>query len=234
MPDPARVLRVLSEFSHTLVRQYDLDEALFGVCQHAADVLDADGAGITVGNEHGELSFAAALNATSTELERLQEQTQSGPCSDAFRTGDLVHADDLQGEDRWPDFTPAALRLGMTAVLGVPMALDGTSLGALNVYSAEGRAWSDDDLSTAQVFADMATSYLLHASERDRFERTRGQLEHALENRIVIEQAKGIMAARHGITVDAAFERLRRHARSHGATLRSVADAIVRLGLTLD
>jgi GAF domain-containing protein len=234
MADPARVLRVLSEFANTLVRRYDLDEALFGVCGHAADYLGADGAGITVGNEDGRLRFAAALNGTTTELERLQEQTQSGPCADAYRSGVLVHADDLSADDRWPEFTPTALQSGMTAVLGVPMALDGTSLGALNVYSATRRTWTDDELTTAQVFADMATSYLLQASERDRSEQSRAQLEHALENRVVIEQAKGILAARHRITVDAAFERLRRHARNHGATLRSVADAIVNLGLTLD
>jgi len=234
MAEPARILRVLSEFSHTLVRRYDLDEALFDVCRHTADILGLDGVGITVANEDGQLRFAAALNAATTELERRQEQTQAGPCNSAFRDGVIVRADDLRVDDRWPEFTPTALEVGMTGVVGVPMALDGTSLGALNLYSACPRTWTEDDLGAGQVFADMATSYLLQASERDRSERTRAQLEQALESRIVIEQEKGILAAQHGTTVDLAFERLRRHARSHSATLRSVAEAVVQLGLTLE
>jgi AmiR/NasT family two-component response regulator len=122
----------------------------------------------------------------------------------------------------------------MLAVAGIPMGLDDRRLGALNIYASTTRVWTVDELDAAQVFADMATSYLLNSTERERAEQVQTQLREALESRIVIEQAKGMLAATYGVSVDAAFERLRRHARSHGAPLREVANAVVHLGLLVE
>lgn len=111
------------------------------------------------------------------------------------------------------------------------MMVDSRALGALNLYADQPRQWSDDDLAAARVLADMATSYIVNASELERAQRTAEQLQEALDSRIVIEQAKGILAADGRLEMDQAYQVLRRHARNHSASLRSVAEAVVNLGL---
>lgn len=126
----------------------------------------------------------------------------------------------------------AANDAGIVAIAGIPMRCDNQSIGALDLYSTTPpRQWSGDDLESARILADMASSYVIHASELDRQRRLNEQLRAALDSRIVIEQAKGILAAERQITVDAAFGVLRRHARRHSATLRSVAEAVVNLDM---
>lgn len=117
------------------------------------------------------------------------------------------------------------------AVAALPMMVDSRSIGALNLYNHQVRQWSDDDLAAARVLADMATSYIINASELEKAQRTTEQLQEALDSRLVIEQAKGILAADGRLGMDQAYQVLRRHARSHNASLRSVAEAVVNLGL---
>jgi len=119
----------------------------------------------------------------------------------------------------------------VAGVAGIPMRLADKVIGSLNLYSTEPREWSDEDIAVAAVLADVATSYLVNASKLRQHEQLSEQLQHALESRVVIEQAKGITAQQQGITVDQAYQRMRRHARSHNASLRAVAEAIVGVGL---
>jgi GAF domain-containing protein len=232
--DQDQLLKILSHFSRTLVRPFDTSEALFALTERVGEFLDLPGVGISVADETGSLRFAAARNDTTITLERSQEELQHGPCADAYRSGAIVMSNDLRTEQRWPELTRLALDLGMGAVAGIPMGLDDARLGALNLYADTPRDWSADDLEAARVFADMATSYLLNASERERAERAQAQLQQALDSRVTIEQAKGILAGHYGISLDAAFDRLRHHARSHNANIRAVADAVVTLGLLIE
>ena len=101
----------------------------------------------------------------------------------------------------------------------------------MNIYEDEPRDWTPEDIAAASVLADMATSYIVHASELAKAQRINEQLQQALTSRIVIEQAKGIVAGERGLRVDDAFELLRKHSRRNNASLGSVADAVVRLGL---
>ena len=145
---------------------------------------------------------------------------------------EAVTSTDLRAEpDRWPEITSAALAVGVVAIAGIPFSNGHQTLGALDLYDTVPRQWSDTDLARARVLADMATSYIVNASQLQQERRTTEQLRQALDNRVVIEQAKGILANYHGIPVNKAFELLRAHARTHSATIRSVADAIVNLGL---
>jgi hypothetical protein len=116
-------------------------------------------------------------------------------------------------------------------VASIPMRHDGESIGTVDLYSAARRDWCTGNLRAAGILADMATGYLVQARELDRQGRIVGQLREALDSRIVIEQAKGVLAAERRISVDEAFEVLRRHARNHAVSLRSVAEAVVSLGL---
>jgi GAF domain-containing protein len=131
----------------------------------------------------------------------------------------------------WPEFAEAARRLGVAGVAGIPMRLADQTVGALDLYAAEPREWSDTDLSVARVLADAATSYIVNASSLRQQQQLNEQLQQALDSRIIIEQAKGITAQHDDITVEAAYERMRRHARDHNGTLRMVAEAIVNVGL---
>jgi GAF domain-containing protein len=170
-------------------------------------------------------------NEQSVRIEQTQEQTQSGVCVEAFTSGEVVTVADLELESRWPEFRSVAREVGVRATAAVPMRLGGEALGALNLYDDKPRQWTEHDMSTATVLADMATSYLVNASEIAESRRRAEQLEEALETRIIIEQAKGVLANERKVSVDQAFEILRRHARTHQAGLRTVADAVVNLGL---
>ena len=111
------------------------------------------------------------------------------------------------------------------------MALAETPIGSLNIYDDKVRDWSGHDRLAVQVLADMATAYVAHASELDRARRTNEQLQTALDNRVLIEQAKGILAGERNITLDQAFNVLRNHARRRNVPVRSIANAVVELGL---
>jgi GAF domain-containing protein len=231
MADQALLLRALSEFAHTLVGRYDVADVLYQLAERVTEVLDVAGAGVSLGEGDG-VRFVTGINAAVVRVEETQEEAQDGPCTEAFRTGKIVTASDLREvTGKWEAVIPVALAAGFLSVAAIPMAVEGQALGALNIYSAQLRQWSDDDLTAAGVLADMATSYIISASELEKSRRTAEQLEQALESRLVIEQAKGMLAADGTLSVDQAFEKLRSHARAHNASLRSVAEAVVNLGL---
>lgn len=221
----------LSDFARTLVRHFDISDVLYDLTTRVTTVLEVASAGVSLVQD-GRLRFVTALDETTASLERVQESEQAGPCVEAFRTGEplLVSSID-RAEQRWPAFVAQARSVGFAAVAGIPMRLDGERLGALDVYHTSPREWSDDDVRVARVLADMASSYVVTASELERQQRTTEQLQRALDSRVIIEQAKGVIAAERKITIDQAFDVLRSHARSHNADLRTVAEAVINLGL---
>jgi GAF domain-containing protein len=231
MADQRLLMRALSEFAGTLAEGYSVSDVLHDLAEQVTAVLGVDGAGVSV-QDGDELHFVTALDERCAMLEGVQEAGQAGPCVDAWRSGKSVVVADLRDYPHsWGGYEQAARKAGVVALAGVPMRCGSQSIGTLDLYSTTPRQWSDDDLECARILADMATSYVIHASELDRQRRLVGQLREALDSRIVIEQAKGIVAAERQVSVDAAFELLRRHARSHSAPLRSVAEAVVNLGL---
>lgn len=234
MRDTQRLLDALAAFTRTLTRPYAIGDVLHDLAERVSAVLALTGAGVTlVQNDH--VQFVTAQLETIEELERTQEARQAGPCVEAVRTGQPVAITDLTADSdtsaRWPEYADKAHTVGIRAVAGIPMVTDDGVIGAVNLYDAAPRQWSPEDLEVAQVLADMATGYLVHASALDQQRRTAEQLRQALDTRIVIEQAKGIIANAEGISVDAAFQRLRKHARDHNARIHDVAYAVVNLGL---
>lgn len=233
MIEKAALMRVLTDFAGLLVSDYQISDALHDLVDGVTRVLGVTGAGVSLA-DGDRITFATAASEPIAVLERLQEDTQLGPCVEAHRSGQAVLVADLADDaGRWPLLAETAAKVGMVAVAGVPMRLAGTRLGALNLYDAERRDWSDDDVGVARLLADMATGYVANASKRDQARRTTKQLQEALDSRVIIEQAKGIVAAERDISVDDAFTLLRTHARSHNVTLRSVADAVVNRKLRL-
>ncbi len=232
--DP-RVLTTLSEFVRLLLTPYDVDAVLDDLTVRLQEVLELTGCGVSLAG-NGKLQMATAIPERIIRLEREQERMQLGPCVSAFRSGEVVTVPDLQDPSivaAWPDYCAVAAQIGIASVAGVPMKLGEQTVGAIDLHSAAPREWPSEQLTIAQIFADAATAYLINASTYDRQQRLNEQLQQALDSRVVIEQAKGIIAEARGIDVDAAFQIIRRHARSHGSSLRAVADAIVSLGLRL-
>jgi GAF domain-containing protein len=231
MYDQQLFLKTLSRFAVVLPARYDLEAALIELTKSIIAVLGVSGSGVTMA-EAGRLHFVTAVSHASGELERNQEEFQAGPCRDAFDTGEVVRVTDVREEvARWPEFSATALRVGVAGVAGIPMRLADEVIGALNVYSPEPREWTDEDISVAVVLADVATSYVVNASKLRQQEQLSEQLQEALISRIVIEQAKGITAQQNSVSIDNAYQLMRRHARNNNASLRVVAEAIVSVGL---
>lgn len=224
--------RVLSEFAHTLANRYEVSEVLYRLAEHVVEILQVAGAGVSVAADDGQLRRVTVINELTDQLETVEEAHQEGPCVDAFRHGQVVLVPDLAAEaGTWPTWSAQAAAWGVVAVMGIPMWIRDRAVGAMNVYSTEVRTWSEAEVRTARVLADMAASYVVNASELEASRRTAEQLQEALDSRVLIEQAKGMLANENRVSVDEAFRLLRRHAREHGASLRAVARAVVELGL---
>ena len=231
MYDQPLFLHALSRFAVVLPARYDLEATLSDLTEGVTAVLGLSGSGVTMA-EDGRLRFVTAVSQASGDLERNQEEKQAGPCRDAYDTGEVVRVTDVREESaRWPEFSATAARLSVAGVAGIPMRLADQIIGALNLYSPEPRAWTDEDIAVAGVLADVATSYVVNASKLRQQEQLSEQLQEALESRVVIEQAKGITAQQHAVSIDQAYQRMRRHARNNNASLRVVAEAIVAVGL---
>ena len=232
MYDQPLFLQTLSRFAVVLPGRYDLEAALTELTESLTSVLGLSGSGVTMADGSGRLRFVTAVSQASGDLERNQEQQQAGPCRDAFDTGEVVRVTDVRKESsRWPEFSATAARLSVAGVAGIPMRLADKVIGALNLYSSEAREWTDEDIAVAGVLADVATSYVVNASKLRQQEQLSEQLQQALESRVIIEQAKGITAQQKSVSVDDAYQMIRRHARNNNASLRVVAEAIVAVGL---
>jgi len=233
MFDQSLLLQTLSRFAVVLPARYDLPEALSELTESVTAVLGLCGSWVTMADD-GQLRFLAAVSQASAELERDHAQLHPFPCPcrDAYSSGEVVRVSDIRQEStRWPEFSASATRLSMAGVAAIPMRLADQVIGALNLYSLEPRDWSDPDIAVARVLADVASSYVVNASKLHQQQQLSEQLQEALDSRVIIEQAKGITAQQHSITLDQAYQLMRRHARSNNASLRVVAEAIVAVGL---
>jgi len=229
VPNPDTLLDSLQRFARALTSGYGIGDVLHNLTEEMTDVLDLTGAGVTLVHDGQQRFVTAAIDAIAT-LERVQEQWQAGPCIDAVATGRPVAVPDIAAGDaskRWPDYTVAAKTAGIQAVAGIPMLAEGVAVGAVNLYDSQLRDWSAEDLRVATTFADIATGYLTHASAARQQQRTAEQLQQALNTRLIIEQAKGVLAVKRETSVDDAFQILRKYARDHNARIHDVARAVV-------
>jgi GAF domain-containing protein len=176
----------------------------------------------------GDLRVMASSSEAMRVLELFEIQSQEGPCLDCFRTGQPVVNQDLAtGNGRWPHFAPEALNGGFHSVHALPMRLRGTIIGALNLFHLEPGIMRQADVDAAQAFADMATIAILQHRAALEAQLVNEQLDHALNTRIVIEQAKGMIAEREGVTLEVAFSALRNYARNHNLRLAEVAGTVI-------
>jgi GAF domain-containing protein len=211
----------------TLVTDYDVIDLFHGLCADCVSLLGADAAGLLLTDQRGSLQLVSASNEQAQVVELFQLQADQGPCLDCFSTGDQVRASDLAGEDRWPRFTARARDNGFAAVHALPMRLRGEVVGALNLFHRQPRTMDEADLGVGQALADVATIAILTDRSSRQRELLTEQLQAALTSRVIIEQAKGVLAERGGIVLDEAFGRMRSYARGHQLRLADVARDVV-------
>lgn len=205
-----------------------LDDALELAAKETDDLFPVDGAGIMLLGGGGVLHYVAASDELGQMLEALQEQTREGPCIDAFLDDRLVVAADMAVDPRWPSVGPLAADHGIRAVLGVPIDLREGPVGTLNVYATKPHDFDEDHLHAIQAYTRVVAS-LLRAAVRAHVQgRAATQLQHALDHRVRIEQAKGVLMERRKLDEKAAFELLRTHARSTRMLLDDIARQVLR------
>jgi GAF domain-containing protein len=227
------MLAAVTTFVRTMAPGLAVADVLVALCRHVTGLLDIAGSGVAL-VDGGHLTVAASTSESVADVGRVEEKHQEGPCIETLRTGRPTLVEDLRGErDRWPHVVAQAGDGGFGAVAAVPLGGDGPPVGVLALYDHTSRAWAADEIRAARLLADVATGHVAIAAELDRHRRTADQLQHALDSRVIIEQAKGMVAAQRGVSVDEAFKRLRKHANDHNATLRATAEAVVNVGLSI-
>ena len=218
---------VFVELADTLVDDFDVMDFLHVLTQRCVEVLGISAAGLLLADGQGTLQAVAASSERTRLLELFQIQTDQGPCLDCYATGQPVFEADLLSASRWPRFTVAAKEAGFAAVHAVPMRLRTEIIGALNFFTVEPGALDGSLVRLGQALADVATIGLLQQRAIHHRDTLTEQLQTALNSRIVIEQAKGILAERLQVNLDQAFFLLRQGARSHNRRLSDLAYAIV-------
>jgi GAF domain-containing protein len=228
-----RLVEAAVVLADTVGDEFDLSEVLYGLTASCVELLDVDSAGLLLADEGGRLHTVASSHESTRLLELFQLQSDEGPCVDCFRTAAPVSCTDLaDAGDRWPVFTPRARAEGVHSVHAVPLRVRQQTIGGLNLFGGRPGAVPDTDLAIAQSFATVATIGILHTRARRSSDLLSEQLQNALNSRVIIEQAKGLLAERHQEGLTEAFARLRNHARGHGERLTTVAREVV--GGTLD
>lgn len=230
MLDHQALLEAFRDYASQLLRPYAVGPVLYRLTDQVVAVLGVDGAGVCLGDGDGVLRFVTATDGDVATIEEEQVAHDTGPCLEAFRTGNQVVVADLAASTRFDGYRESALAHGARAVAGIPMPVGEARLGALNLYWRAPHDPSTEELEVAQLLADMASGYILNATERERVETLASQLQHALDSRIVIEQAKGVLVERHHISPAEAFHQIRVQARSSSRRVHDLASEIVQAG----
>jgi GAF domain-containing protein len=220
--DPTELTKSIGALG-TLDPEHDLAPTLQQVVVAAKQLFDADGAGLMLIDRQGQLRWASASDQTAQALEDGQERLAQGPCMAAFSQRAPAVIRDISAEPDWGELVRVMVGEGISAALSVPVELDGSPIGTLDIYSSTPWDWDDSEIATAQAYAGLVASLLTAAVTAKVQGRLANQLQAALEHRWLIEQAKGMVMARERLDAQAAFERLRRAARSSSRRLAEVA-----------
>ena len=205
----------------------DLAATLHAVADAAALLVQADGAGLMLADQAGALRWVTATGEAEQAFERAQRDLDEGPCIDAFARKEVVRSTDLRADPRWPRLGPAVATNQIRGVLSVPVGLADDILGTCNAITHSPRGWTDADAAAIVAFAAVIGRLLRTTTEARRKGDLAVQLQTALDSRIVVEQAKGILMGREGLSAQAAFERLRRQARSRSMRIDDLARQLI-------
>ncbi len=215
------------EMADTLVDDFDVIDFLHVLTARCVQLLGVAAAGLLLADQRDKLRVVAASSERTRLLELFALQTDQGPGLDCFRSGQPVSAPDLPAVVRWPRFSAAAAEIGFGAVHALPMRLRTDVIGALSLFNVDAGGLDAGRLRIGQALADVSTIGLLQQRAIRHREVLVEQLQTALQSRVTIEQAKGVLAERLQLDIGEAFTALRDHARRHNRRLSEVAQAVV-------
>jgi GAF domain-containing protein len=228
MPMSVREVRqTLHELGDLRFAAGNLDDALRRIVHATHKLFAVDGAGLMLIDPDQLLRNVADSDGRVDHLEELQIDTGEGPCIDAFDDKSLIHAADLAAEERWPKFSPAAVERGLRAVLASPIPYNQMAIGVVAVFSAKVRPWSPEGELALIAFTDLAALTIANTMQSEERGELAEQLQRALDARVIIEQAKGALCARDGVTAGQAFEQMRRRARAERRRVVEIAQEIM-------
>jgi len=230
-----RIAETFVELADTLVADFDVIDFLHILADRSVELLDADAAGIMLADQRGGLHPVASSTEEARLVELFEQQSNEGPCLDCFRTGQAVGREDLPAlRASWPSFTARLEDLGFSAAQAIPLRLRTQVIGALNIFRIEPGLLTAPDFRLGQAFADVATVGLLQERAMSASGALAEQLQTALNSRIVLEQAKGMLAERAGLQMGEAFKLMRDHARGRGELLSDVAARVINGTMATD
>lgn len=225
---------VLVEFAQHMAEERDPAEILNRLSDYCTELLPVHGVGVLLRDEDGNIAVGTANTEAGMIVEQLEADLHEGPCSECLEVGTYLAFPDLeQAADRYPRFVPPALEAGVRAIHALPMTARTEVIGSLNIIATEVLELTAEQIATAQMLSDVAISYVSNSRAFESTTKLASQLQHALDSRIVIEQAKGVLSERRNVAVNEAFEVLRGYARSNHLKLHDVAGAVVRGDLDL-
>lgn len=223
-----RVLSAVVSLVDSLLDDFDVVDLLTELTERCAELLDVASAGFLLADPLQRLHLLAATSEQTRELELFQLQAEEGPCIECYRTGEPVLVADVREQaQRWPQFVPAAVGAGFTAVHAVPMRAAGSVLGALGLFDTRTGELNEADLLVGQTLAHIACVAILQEHPPTAVTVV-SPLRSALAARVLVEQAKGFLSEMLGVSVDQAFRILRIYSRARGEHLTDVARELIR------
>ncbi|GAA3875469.1 GAF and ANTAR domain-containing protein [Leifsonia kafniensis] len=224
----SHLIETFVTLADTLVGGYDVVDLLHTLVESCAELLDASAAGILLADAEGELEVVASTNERSLLVELMQLRVSGGPCFECVTTGKPIAVPDIdQVGPRWPQFRAAAREQGFLSVQAVPLRLRAMTIGSLNLFWEQKRVLDPRDVDIAQALADVATISILQERAIRESDVARQQLQRALDSRVLIEQAKGVVSHTRNTTMEESFVLIRTYARAHQVALGDVAAEIV-------
>jgi len=223
----AASLRRLTDRGHP---DGNLRAALHEVTNACVDLFRVSGSGIMLADEQNISRYVAASDGPGRVLETLESELGEGPCTEAYVLGTSITVADLAGESRWPDLAAAIDPYPLRAVLGVPVRLGGVTVGTLDVYKDHPSDWDESEQAALSRFSNIVGMLLSSALSAHEANELVGQLQYALDYRVVIERGVGYLMARDDIDAVTAFNRLRRSARSTQSKIGDVATHLLGTG----
>jgi GAF domain-containing protein len=222
------VRHALTELGKLRFGEMRVEDAMQEIVQTTHTIFDVDGAGLMLADAEHHLRNVAVSDERLAHLEELQVRHQEGPCIAAFDDKELVGAEDLTQDRRWPDFSEAAVARGVLAVLASPLPYNQDAVGVVAVLSEKRRPWSAEGELALLAFTDLAALLIASTMQSQQQSELAVQLQGALNTRAVIEQAKGILMGQQGLSARAAYEQLRAQARAERRKLAAVSADLVR------
>jgi GAF domain-containing protein len=238
MDEPTRETRINSAFvavADTLTTDFDVVDLLHTLVEQCTTILDADAGGLMLVDGGGRLQLMTSTSEGADLVEVMQLNADSGPCIDCFASGVAISVPDIERSGhRWPAFRKAAVQAGFLSVHATPLKLRGQIIGTMNLFGTRRGALSERDAAAAQALSDVATIGILQERLVREGAIVAEQLHRALDTRILVEQAKGIIAHSLSITMEESFAVIRTYARNNNFTIRSVAEGVSNRTLTAE